>query len=72
MSDLWKQSICKGGLLHNYRIEQGLPDGVIEICAHCHDKKYFRNNEPSRLYLDHHLRQALQRDHQRFNREYRQ
>lgn len=58
------------GYLHNYRIVETYPTGVLEICEKCLDRKFFHNKEPSHIYLSYHLRQALQLNNPRFNKEY--
>ncbi len=67
---MWQNSECKGGLLHDYRIAKTFSEGVVEVCTRCKDKKFFKNNEPNRIYLSYHIRQALQKSNLRFKKEY--
>jgi hypothetical protein len=65
-----KNSICRDGSFHDYQIFKQFKDGVVEICSKCHDRKYFRNSIPNRIYLSYHLRSALQKYEPRFKKEY--
>ena len=68
----WSKSKCKGNLLHSYKIAKTFPTGVVEICTRCKDRQFFHNKIPNAVYLEYHLRQALQRNNPRFIREYQQ
>lgn len=63
-------SMCGGGLYHDYQIIRSTVDGVIEQCSRCKDRQFFRHNVNNSHYLSFHLRSALQKRDIRFNREY--
>lgn len=70
--DLWLESLCSEGLwLHKYMTRQVVTEGVIEVCDRCGQIQAFSTNIPNYTYLAFHLRQALQPEDQRFNKEYR-
>lgn len=69
-SDLWQNSLCWGGLLHDYRQKDENEVGIVEICSKCKNKKFFKYDEPNRTYLSYHIRQALQKEDPRFYKEY--
>lgn len=69
-SDL-QNSKCKDGWLHRYRQIKEFPSGVLEICEICHDRQFFHHKTPNHVYLSYHLRQTLQLNNPRFNKEYK-
>ncbi len=71
MENNLQESECLEGWLHRYVIVEEYPDGVVEICKLCKKRLFFHNKIPNEIYLAHHLRQTLQFDDLRFNREYK-
>lgn len=67
---MFQKSKCHGGWLHSFTITDTYPEGVAEVCLKCRKRVYFPNNIPNVVYLSYHMRQALQRDHPLFAREY--
>lgn len=65
-----KNSLCRGGLYHEYYIVKQYKDGVVEICKRCKDRQFFRNSIPNHIYLSYHLRSLIQKKDPRFKREY--
>lgn len=73
MSELWKQSKCFGGWLHDFEIKKQKEECVREVCSRCHKTVFFKirgGRVNNYNYLNHHLRSALQKYHPRFNKEY--
>ncbi len=69
--DFYQNSLCPEGLwLHKYMILEQFPEGVLEVCERCGDRKLFSRNVPNEVYLSYHLRSGLQRYHTRFTKEF--
>lgn len=65
----YQNSLCLEGLyLHEYEMIETLPNGMLEICRKCKDKRFFKDN--NKEYLSYHLRSLLQPNHPRFSKEY--
>lgn len=65
-----KNSECVLGFFHDFKIMKEFPDGVVEVCRKCRLRKFFKHKGSNLHYLSYHLRQALQKDNRRFNKEY--
>lgn len=63
-------SLCGGGLYHDYLIVRTSDQGVLEQCSRCKDRQFFRHNVNNYLYLSYHLRSLIQPRDIRFKREY--
>lgn len=69
----WQNSYCRGGFLHRYEIVQEFPEGILEMCEICKDRKFFKlvNGQTDNLkYISYHIRQALPPTHKQFIKEY--
>lgn len=68
---MWKKSKCRASSwLHDWRTFRKHQDGILEVCLKCRQMKFFRYDLPSKLYLNYHLRSALQPHHNRYLHEY--
>lgn len=71
---LFLDSECLNGYLHRFSIQQQYPEGVVEICEICKERRFFKvvdgrvNNVE---YLGSHARQALLPQHPLFYHEYK-
>lgn len=68
---MWNNSKCVCGRLHDYRISKIYPEGVIETCRKCNDRKWFSGRIQNHIYLSYHLRSALQPNNPRYRIEYK-
>ncbi len=69
LDDYWQNSLClESRYLHDFVISEVFQEGVVEICARCHTKKFFRDE--NREYLSYHIKQVLQPNHPRYTHEY--
>lgn len=70
MNDRYQKSNCKEGYLHKYIILSQPKGGLFERCERCGDKQFFPSDTPNHIYLQYHMRQALQVNDPLFFREY--
>lgn len=63
-------SECIAGFYHDFIIKNEHRDGVIEVCSKCRKRKFFHNQTPNYTYLSWHLKQFIQLNSQRYNKEY--
>lgn len=74
MNSYWQKSQCLNGYLHDFKLYRQFPACSEEICEKCHKRKFFRvanGRVKNTEYLAWHLRDALQKYHNIYEREYK-
>lgn len=71
---LWGNSECQDAWLHRFQIIKPYEVGVLERCEICGQEEFFPvvdGRVDNAEYLSYHARQALMKQHELFNHEYK-